>query len=115
MPAVTDQQVYIIVWGSYAKIGCSVDPVDRLRRVTQRGQRPPRQHGVPELVATIPGGFDAEAWLHITLAQHRAAGEWFHLRGPVQDLVDFAQTGSNRAFPTNLGRREPRAGGQRAG
>lgn len=101
----TDRMVYLVRWGNYIKIGCSVDPYDRLQRVTKRGSRPPRQTGEPELVATIPGSLAVEAWLHTALAGERAVGEWFHLRGPVADLVAFAQTGSDRAFPTNLGRR----------
>ena len=102
--------VYLIVWGNFVKIGCSVDPIDRLRRVTSHGTRPPRQRGEPELVASAPGGFDLEAWLHTALAGHRANGEWFHKRGPVADLVELAQSGSHRAFPTFTGR-QPRAEG----
>jgi len=93
-------QVYLIVWGNFVKIGCSVNPVDRLRRCTERGSRPPRQRGAPELVATIHGDYATEAWLHIALAGYRANGEWFRNTGPVKALVDFAQTGSTRAFPT---------------
>lgn len=89
-PYVPGQQVYLIRWGAYVKIGCSNDPIGRLARVTERGQRPPRQNGDPELVGTIAGGFGAEAWLHAALAGHRAQGEWFHLRGPVADLVEAA-------------------------
>lgn len=97
------RELYIIVWGNYAKIGCSGDPVDRLTRVTHRGLTPPRQRGNPELVATVPGSMAAEQWLHATLAGHRANGEWFHLRGPVADLVQFAaaqaDTAGIRALP----------------
>lgn len=85
-----DRELYLIVWGNFVKVGCSVDPIDRLARVTGRGQRPPRQAGDPELIATVPGGMGAEGWLHAVLAGHRAAGEWYHLRGPVKDLVEFA-------------------------
>src|SRR4051794_20984285 len=91
-PFVPGQQVYLIVWGNYVKIGTSTDPIGRLTRVTERGNRPPRQTGHPELVGTVAGGYGAEAWLHAALTRHRAAGEWFHLREEVRDLVEAAAT-----------------------
>lgn len=83
-----DSQVYVIVWGSYVRIGSAADPIDRLARV--RETPPPRRVGNPELVGTVPGGFGAERWITAPLARQRTPGGWYQLAGPVVDLVAAA-------------------------
>lgn len=84
----TDTQLYVIVWGSYVRIGAAADPIDRLARITETP--PPHRRGNPELVGTVSGGFGVEGWITAPLARHRTAGGWYHLTGGVADLVDAA-------------------------
>lgn len=83
-----DTQLYVIVWGPFVRLGTAADPIDRLARVAET--RPPRVLGNPELIGTIPGTHAAEGWLSATLGAHRAGNGWFHLRGPVLELVGAA-------------------------
>lgn len=100
------QLVYLIRWGEFVKVGCSVDPYDRLQRVLTRGAVPePRPAGDPVLLAAVPGGYDVESWLHVLLTPHREVGEWFRLEGAAVELVQFIQSGKTRAFATNIGPR----------
>jgi hypothetical protein len=85
---VIDSQVYCIVWGSYVRIGSAADPIDRLANIAETP--PPQRRGNPELVGTVPGGFGVEGWLTAAFARHRTVGGWYHLTGPVADLVDAA-------------------------
>jgi hypothetical protein len=86
---VIDSQLYVIVWGPFVRIGSAADPIDRLARVIEN--RPPRRvYGNPELIGSVPGGFGAESWLLAALLAHKAGAGWYHLRGPLLELVEAA-------------------------
>jgi hypothetical protein len=86
--------VYVLVWGSFAKIGYSVDPAARLAQLTAVGNgtiMPPQQEGNVELVGAVPGTVQTERLLQAALGAHRAAGEWFARSVEVDALVEEAR------------------------
>jgi hypothetical protein len=70
------------------KIGCSVDPQSRFHNLLTMSPLP------LDLVATCPGGYSAESYLHGIFRELRSHGEWFRevpemlreLRGIETDL-----------------------------
>lgn len=101
-----DSQLFVIVWGGYVRIGAATDPIERLAGVA--ATRPPRISGNPELVGSVPGGHDAAQWLHAALNPYRAGDGWYHLRGPLLELVDAAaRSGIEDLAPRTRGRHAP--------
>lgn len=60
-----EQRVYLARLGDLVKIGVSIDPEARARRLNA------------ELLATVAGGRDEELRLHRRFAVERVRGEWF--------------------------------------
>lgn len=63
------------------KIGCSSDPLVRLRAFTTNAPRPVR------LLAQWPGDKSDEADLHQRFAPYRRHNEWFAIEGDVADFI----------------------------
>lgn len=67
------------------RIGCAKDPIGRLRILQAWTFHPLK------MIATVPGGYIAEAYLHFKYRHHIIRGEWFRPRGDFLEMMDRAQ------------------------
>lgn len=82
--------VYFARQGSLVKIGMSVNPRERARKM---------QVGATEeieLLCAIPGGADVERNLHAAFEAYRVRGEWFRLEGHLADYIATMAAQSSR-------------------
>ena len=91
------RRVYVARFGPYLKVGCSVSPASRIESVRYDATVKPddldrSRRGV--LLVNKPGGFDGEFVAIAALADHHAAGEWFHANDESLEIVRrLADTG----------------------
>jgi len=67
------------------KIGLSHEPVDRVVSVSIQ---------LPfscELIASVPGDVFLEHFVHMWLRSHKVGGEYFHARGEVLQIAEYAR------------------------
>jgi hypothetical protein len=77
--------IYFLTGAGLIKIGCSVQPAERVRWST--GWSP-----VPvELLAHVPGTPDDERHLHTVFLPHRAHHEWFRPSPELLTLIEYAK------------------------
>lgn len=85
--------VYFARSGDMMKIGCSIQPVERLKQIAE---------WVPfktKLVATQPGAFDLESDLHAYFADSWSHLEWFHVTEKMEAYVSQILLGKTPDFP----------------
>lgn len=75
--------------GTLIKIGCSVDPVRRVRRL-----RCPSTHERVSVLAMVPGTFADEVALHDSFASDCVWGEWFSTTPRVTAALAAAKCGA---------------------
>jgi hypothetical protein len=86
--------VYFLRCGEMVKIGWSDNVLQRQRTLELAT-------GLPmELLATIPGGLQLEAFLHACFRKQNGEGEWFRIEGPVTRAL--ASLASPRPLPAEV-------------
>ncbi|MDE2021112.1 MAG: GIY-YIG nuclease family protein [Patescibacteria group bacterium] len=92
--------IYIIRYQDTVKIGCSEDPVSRIRKI---------QTNLPErleILAIIPGGFSEERALHRRFEDEHTNGEWFRYTDKIADFISsyHMRTAANSTIDMTLNR-----------
>lgn len=89
----TDFYVYFARAGDMVKVGCSRQPVQRIKQI---GEWIPFEI---ELAATTPGAFDLEADLHAYFADSWSHLEWFKITPKIEAVIADALAGRDLDVP----------------
>ena len=89
----TPRFVYFAKSGDMVKVGCTVDPEQRLAQI---GEWIPFEI---ELIAITPGTFQLEADLHAYFADSWSHLEWFRITPKIMAVVDAINRGDALAIP----------------
>jgi hypothetical protein len=79
--------IYVATWGSFVKIGSSLNPPRRVTELPYGAGLDPDEPGRPTLVGYVRGDIQGERLLYAALAEHRVIGEWFDGTAPAVAAV----------------------------